>query len=67
MDGVVRASAGGRVKLGIVIQHYDARNDVRELVDLLAKSTRSCCSPRPASCVTSKRVARSGRSASECG
>jgi hypothetical protein len=24
------------VKLGIVIQHYDARNDVRELVDLLA-------------------------------
>jgi hypothetical protein len=26
-----------RLKLGIVIQHYDARNDVRELVDLLAK------------------------------
>lgn len=26
-----------RLKLGIVIQHYDARNDVRELVDLLAR------------------------------
>ena len=25
------------MKLGIVIQHYDARNDVRELVDLLAR------------------------------
>jgi hypothetical protein len=25
------------VKLGIVIQHYDARNDVRELVDLLGR------------------------------
>jgi hypothetical protein len=25
------------LKLGIVIQHYDARNDVRELVDLLAR------------------------------
>ena len=27
---------GWPVKLGIVIQHYDARNDVRELVELLA-------------------------------
>lgn len=26
-----------RLKLGVVIQHYDARNDVREMVDLLAK------------------------------
>jgi hypothetical protein len=26
-----------RLKLGIVIQHYDARNDVRELVDRLAR------------------------------
>lgn len=25
------------LKLGIVIQHYDARNDIRELVDLLAR------------------------------
>jgi hypothetical protein len=29
-------TARARLKLGIVIQHYDARNDVRELVDLLA-------------------------------